>query len=78
MRFHQSICIFVVRICKLDSESKMFISDFSDYVYMQKQGGKKTLLIFKRLLVSSGYSEKAVNELWKWYNPANKKGLASY
>jgi hypothetical protein len=76
--FYQGICIFVVRICKLDSEYEMFISDFSDDVYMQGRNGKETELTFRRLLVNSGYSEKAMSELWKWYDPTNKKGAASF
>jgi hypothetical protein len=56
----------------------MFISDFSDDVYMQGRNGKETELTFRRLLVNSGYSEKTMNELWKWYDPTNKKGAASF
>jgi hypothetical protein len=33
---------------------------------------------FKRLLVDSGCSEKAAEELWKWYDFSEKKGVASF
>ena len=39
---------------------------------------KKTELNFKQLLFSAGCSEKAANELWKWYDPSKKKGVASF
>jgi hypothetical protein len=39
---------------------------------------KKTELNFKHLLFSAGCSEKAANELWKWYDPSKKKGVASF
>jgi hypothetical protein len=55
----------------------MFISGFFNDVYMQGRNGKETELTFKRLLVNSGYSEKAMSELWKWYDSTNKKGAAS-
>jgi hypothetical protein len=38
----------------------------------------RTKLKFKRLLVDSGYSEKATEELWKWYDYSEKKGIASF
>jgi predicted Ser/Thr protein kinase len=47
-------------------------------MHMKKQRGKETEFAFKRLLIDSGYSEKAANELWKWYDPTNKKGVASF
>jgi hypothetical protein len=40
--------------------------------------GKKAKLLFKQLLFSHGYSEKVVEELWKWYDFSDKKGVASY
>jgi hypothetical protein len=40
--------------------------------------GKKAKLLFKQLLFSYGYSEKVVEELWKWYDFSDKKGVASY
>jgi hypothetical protein len=30
------------------------------------------------LLVSHGYSEKVTDELWKWFDSSEKKGVASY
>jgi hypothetical protein len=40
--------------------------------------GKKAKLIFKKLLLSHGYSEKVVEEIWKWYDFSEKKGVASF
>jgi hypothetical protein len=40
--------------------------------------GKKAKRAFKILLVSHGYSEKVADELWKWYDFSEKKGVASY
>jgi hypothetical protein len=37
--------------------------------------GKKS---FNILLKQQGYSEKAVEELWKWYDFSERKGVASY
>jgi hypothetical protein len=39
---------------------------------------KKVKFVFKDLLLSVGCSEKAVDELWKWYDFSNKKGVASF
>jgi hypothetical protein len=33
---------------------------------------------FRRLLKNNGYSDEAIDELWKWYDPSEKKGAASY
>jgi len=33
---------------------------------------------FSELLKQRGYSEKAIEELWKWYDYSKKKGVASY
>jgi len=38
----------------------------------------KEKLRFKRLLISSGRSQKIVEELWKWYDTSEKKGVASF
>jgi hypothetical protein len=39
---------------------------------------KKAKLTFTSLLVSYGYSEKVVDELWKWYDFSEKKGVANF
>jgi hypothetical protein len=36
------------------------------------------MLLFKQLLLGKGYSEKVAEELWKWYDSSDKKGVASY
>jgi hypothetical protein len=33
---------------------------------------------FNTLLKQRGYSEKAIEKLWKWYDYSEKKGVASY
>ena len=33
---------------------------------------------FKNLIIKHGYSEKVANELWKWYNFSEKRGVASF
>jgi hypothetical protein len=33
---------------------------------------------FDILLKQQGYSEKAIEKLWKWYDYSEKKGVASY
>jgi len=40
--------------------------------------GKKAKFIFMKLLLSHGYSEKVVEEIWKWYDFSEKKGVASF
>jgi len=45
---------------------------------MRQSPIKKKELKFKHLLFSAGCSEKAADELWKWYDPSEKKGVASF
>jgi len=33
---------------------------------------------FNVLLKKQGYSEKVIEQLWKWYDYSEKKGVASY
>jgi hypothetical protein len=33
---------------------------------------------FDILMKQQGYSEKAIEQLWKWYDYSEKKGVASY
>jgi hypothetical protein len=33
---------------------------------------------FTILMKQRGYSEKAIEQLWKWYDHSEKKGVASY
>jgi hypothetical protein len=33
---------------------------------------------FKRLLKQRGCSETAIEELWKWFDTSEKKGVASF
>jgi hypothetical protein len=47
-------------------------------VNMQQQQGNKTELGFKDLVISSGCSSRAADELWKWYDNSTMKGGASF
>ena len=33
---------------------------------------------FRNLIIKRGYSEKAADELWKWYDFSEKKGVESF
>jgi hypothetical protein len=33
---------------------------------------------FKQLLKSQRYSKETIDKMWKWYDYAEKKGVASY
>jgi len=35
-------------------------------------------LTFKNLITRRGYSEKVAEELWKWYDFSDRKGVASF
>jgi len=45
---------------------------------MPQPQNKKVELNFKQLIANSGGSEKTADELWKWYNPSEKRGVASF
>jgi len=34
--------------------------------------------IFTTMLKNNGYSKKTIEELYKWYDSSEKKGVASY
>ena len=38
----------------------------------------KTLRDFHKVLQERGYSPEAIEEMWKWYDFSEKKGVASY
>ena len=37
-----------------------------------------TFEIFKKEMKDKGFSEKAIEEMWKWYDYSEKKGVASF
>jgi hypothetical protein len=43
-----------------------------------KRVNKHSKLSFRDLIVQRGYSERVVDELWKWYDVTEKKGVASF
>ena len=49
--------------------------EFHCVVGLAAKSGK---LGFRDLVVKRGYSERAVDELWKWYDFSEKKGVASF
>jgi len=58
---------------KTDLQFRRFNSDATGNFKVMKPS-----LIFKSLLKRQGYSEKAVKEIWKWYDFSDKKGVASF
>jgi hypothetical protein len=34
--------------------------------------------LFRQMLKPHNYSDEAIEELWKWYDSTEKKGIASY
>jgi len=39
---------------------------------------KRAKLEFKDMIVKRGYTEAIVEELWKWYDFSENKGVASF
>jgi len=39
---------------------------------------KEAKLNLRKMLNNHGYSEKVADELWKWYDFSEKKGVASF
>ncbi len=71
-------CICVVQVCKLDLEFRTFI--FASVVLVRKVKcmDGKARLAFKNLLIDCGFTDEAVDALWKWYDTSEKKGVASF
>jgi hypothetical protein len=38
----------------------------------------KTLENFRKMLEERGYSAEAIEQMWKWYDHSEKKGVASF
>jgi hypothetical protein len=38
----------------------------------------KPTLAFKFLLKPKGYSDKAIKEIWRWYDYSERKGVANF
>jgi hypothetical protein len=47
---------------------RIVISNSPDKKNMPKQQREKAELNFKRLVTNAGCSQKAADELWKWYD----------
>jgi len=74
------LCIFVVPDYKSDFKSRTLILDCLLSLIMRRprQKSREEEGGFKQLVTDSGLSLKAADELWKWYNPQGKKGVASF
>ena len=76
--FKGLMCICVEHVYKMYLEYGTFILNVSlscERVMLLSRKAKHT---FKDLIVRRGYSEKVANELWKWYDFSEKKGVASF
>jgi hypothetical protein len=67
-----------VHVYKSDFGYRTFIFVLQPVSNREPVLGKKTKLTFKNLLFANGYSTKLADELWKWYDFSEKKGVASY
>jgi hypothetical protein len=72
--------VFVFNIStKLDSGfATLFLCKCIFFCYLWTGLQMKTKRSFERRLKQRGLSEKAIGELWKWYDFSEKKGVASY
>jgi hypothetical protein len=72
-------CIFVVHVYKQNSGCRILIF-FGNRVFEVKIGDRKMAApsSLKSLLKQIGYSEKNVEEIWKWYDFHKRKGAASF
>jgi hypothetical protein len=76
--FWVSTCIDVVHIYNSDLGCRKLIFVSSPLLKCEPLLGKNTKRTFKNLLLTYGYSWKVADELWKWYNFSEKKGVASF
>ena len=72
------MCICVAHVYKSDLEYRTFIFVSQSVSKREPLLSKKIKLTFKTLLFTNGYSAKIADELWKWYDFSEKKGVASY
>ena len=45
---------------------------------MPKQSKIAAYRTFKDLLKRNGYNDEVINKLWKWHDPSERRGVASY
>jgi len=72
------MCICVEHVYKMYLEYGTFILNVllsCECVMLLSRKAKHT---FKDLIIRCGYSENVANELWKWYDFSEKKGVASF
>jgi len=61
----------------MDWEFRMLICVFWRFVGVDVLS-ERAKLSLRKLLVGAGYTGKAADELWKWYDFYDKKGVASF
>jgi hypothetical protein len=71
-------CICVVQVCKHDLEFRTLILASVVLVRKVKRMDEKAMLAFRNLLIDCGFTDEAVDALWKWYDASKKKGVASF
>ncbi len=70
-------CSHVVHIYKMDLVCrKLILAGLFASVVVQLDSRAK--LDFRDLIVKRGYSTKVAEDLWKWYDFSEKKGVASF
>ena len=63
---------------KMDLRFRMLIFGWVVSCFRVVWLDKSVKLGFRNLIVKRGYSEKVAEELWKWYDFSEKKGVASF
>ena len=73
-------CIPVVRMYKMNLGCRTLNLPTRDslQIVVQLTVKASAKLGFRDLIIKRGYSERAVDELWKWYDFSEKKGVASF
>ena len=70
-------CSYVAHIYKMDLVCrKLILAGLFASVVVQLDSRAK--LDFRDLIVKRGYSTKVAEDLWKWYDFSEKKGVASF
>jgi len=72
------MCICVAHVYKMYLGYRTFILTAPLSCEREMLMSRKAKHTFKDLIVQRGYSEKVANELWKWYDFSEKKGVASF
>jgi hypothetical protein len=68
-------CSYVVQIYNLDFQCIMLFYNSPFRNDMPQSASDPS---FEALLQKEGYSERVIEEIWKWYDFSDKKGVASF